>query len=74
MSLNSAYFPSKYELGNFVGWAYHSGTFTPIRGMLKLYQSGTLIMQPFGDASTINGVTMIFVSPGTTFSIPAEYC
>lgn len=74
MSLNSAYFPSKYDVGNFVGWAYSSGTFTPIRGALKLYQSGTLIMQPFGTAATINGVSMIFISPGTSFTIPAEYC
>ena len=74
MALNSAYFPAKYEIGNFVGWAYSGGTFTPIRGVLKLYQTGTLIMQPFGTATTINNVSMIFISPGTTFTIPAEYC
>ena len=74
INLNCGYFPTKYDLGNFIGWAYSGGTFTPIRGILKIYQSGTLIIQPFGTSQTINNVSMMMISPGTTFTIPAEYC
>ena len=74
MNLQSGYFPNNYMLGTVEGWLYHGTTMTPFTGGLMVYQDGTIKLLVGGNGSVISNITLIHITSGNFYCIPAEYC
>lgn len=74
INLQTGYFPDNYTLGNIEGWFYHGSTMTPFTGSLRIYQDGTLKLHVGGNGSVISGITIMHITSGCFYCIPAEYC
>ena len=72
--IETGYFPDNYTLGNVEGWFYHGTTMTPFTGSLRIYQDGTLKLHVGGNGSVISGITIMHITSGCFYCVPAEYC
>ena len=72
--IETGYFPDNYTLGNVEGWFYHGTTMTPFTGSLRIYQDGTLKLHVGGNGSVISSITIMHITSGCFYCIPAEFC